>query len=279
MRVRLLLLVGSAAWQLRPSAAQPDASGCTIEVPSLDGPLLADASLFGPHLPLHEAGQQSALRYVSSSCWHPCGAPTTDCIDAMALIGSHWVLTERPDGLLCDGSLLTALAQVRAAQVAGAIGVILIEADDASPEERSAASSDSGLTIPSLWIGRADAADLLAVTEHSTSWSQVYVTPQCSAIELVPGAAVPFRIAPGRTVYLYHATAAASALLLHLAAYFGSPTLHMTHTDGQGTVAELAATPLPSEGGALLSGSPGQPFLQVHAATPSPDSTAAPGDR
>ena len=149
-------------------------SSCVV---SIDGapPVAADASFFGPHPQFFTTALPAPqkLTHVPGACWRGCAhAGSATCADVLAAAAGGWAATVTPDAAPSDCATTAAhLSEVevaRAAAAHGVLGLLFVDADDASPGPRAGRSKDDTATIPSLWLSAAAGGAALSAAAGAT---------------------------------------------------------------------------------------------------------------
>ena len=157
----------------------------------------ADASFFGPHPQFFTTALPSPqkLTHVPGACWRGCAhAGSAACADVLAAAAGGWAATVTPDAAPSDCATTAAhLSEVevaRAAAAHGVLGLLFVDADDASPGPRAGRSKDDTATIPSLWLSAAAGGAALSAATGAT------VAAGCALGELTDGGASATPSAP-----------------------------------------------------------------------------------
>lgn len=234
---RLILLAALPSFNAYTSSCQIEISGA-----GFSRTVAAEPALFGPHLPFARATPPSNLGVLPEACLRGCvTAPSsphsTSCSSILDGVRGKWAIVERPLApITCDGASpplgpLSPAGMVRACEGAGAVGVVVVEADDSSPQRGEVTLDGDGLTIPALWTDRRVwRGNLQLRGGEEGGWR---VTPSCVAPELpADGGGVAYSAGRGRSLYfIYRSTATNKQPLAFVASPgFGMPRLFVSHS-------------------------------------------------
>ena len=277
----LLVLAGAVgAQQALPS------STCKVSVYAEGASLAdvkdADAATFGRSLSVTSTGSSAILQALPEGCLRGCATVRgNSCASLLSAARGHWVLVDLADsdGLdrppsgqpwdsspphSCGAGGASAPPQagapvdlVRSAQSNGAVGVLLVEADDDAPQAHAVpASAGAAVTVPTLWLRRSDArVGPFKAGPTASAYSGVYhVVPSCRATSLPAETVQAFAGGPNRTLYytyqLPSSARKSGGLLVRADASYGASLLAVS----RGDTADSALLPRP--GGAAIASAP-----------------------